>query len=218
MNLEQWFFTVDNAASIWMAGMMTIQTIILVFGGFFGYKQYRFYQQSLRRGHCQKIYILNKKINKKVEFCLSRFTLGHNFNLEKDFPYVPRSLSGIARIFKIITEKYWDSSKEIDDLFSEAFDENNFLGDRDLLPLLIEKRELISEVFYNFQRGFTMLHEYGEAIIHGIETGQEEKKIKNLYAKMPRSMNDKVNHWVIRFLLIDNKLENLLLSKMHEDF
>lgn len=218
MDIEKWFFTVDNAASIWMAGMMTIQTILLVFGGFFGFKQYQFYRQNLRRSHCQKIYILNKEINKKMRYCLSRSTVGHGFNFEREFEYLPNSFSQIARVFKIVVDKYWDNSNEIDDFFLKALDENNFLGDKDLLPLLIEKKDLISEAVYNFRRGITMLHEYSDAIFHGIETGQEEKEIKCLYSKLPKSINDKENHWAIKFSLNDNKLESLILSKMNEDF
>lgn len=64
MDLEQWNLAINNASNLWIAGMMTIQTLLIAFTLWIGFRQYQTFTKQFVHPFADKAKKINNKINK----------------------------------------------------------------------------------------------------------------------------------------------------------
>ena len=217
MTLEEWNLAINNAINLWMAGLMTIQTIVLGFATYFGYKQFLTYKIKIKRDHAQKIYLLNKDLNSLLRLVLSRYTIHHGFVFEKEFPYLPKKLALISRSLKIVVDKIWDNNNLIHERLLDISIEVKFLNYPKLSQLFREKNEIIDEVFALYRRNFTMLHEFNNNINNGNDLPHEESSIEEFFLDLPDHYFDENNRHTKRVIELDREIELILLEIIRDN-
>lgn len=214
MTVEEWNLVINNASNIWMAGMMTIQVILLVWAGIIASRQYMSYLAIEKRNHLKSSVRLNREWNNLMEFTFSRTTINHSFNFEKDFPNLPDELRYIARGASIVTEKIWDKRQDSESINAQIFEELSFLQDNRLIDLYHSKKRQIELLEKKYRALYTDLHrlnDYYEGKIEGI---YDKNKIIEEADKFPMFLKDTKNKWGQQFETTDQEFQSQLFFLM----
>lgn len=147
MDIEKWFFTVDNAASIWMAGMMTIQTFFILVTAYLAFKTHEQYYEKKIRSHSIRI----KRDTQKLIYIQDIiFNLTEYVDFKDYQAQLKSKMKGDHHLMYVKSVKrhnlYLKYKKEIENLQMRVESELEFLGDNKLKSLNTEREKLFQQI------------------------------------------------------------------------
>ncbi|SDD44362.1 hypothetical protein SAMN04488104_103021 [Algoriphagus faecimaris] len=151
MDQEQWFFTIDNASSIWMAGMMTIQTFFILVTAYLAFKTHEQYYEKKVKSHAISI----KKNTQKLIYIQDII-----FNLTdpvdfKDYQFdLKKKMKGDHMLMYVKSARrhnlFLKYKREIEKLQMKVERELEFLGDKHLKSINTEREKLFQDIIRKF--------------------------------------------------------------------
>lgn len=214
MNLEQWFFTVDNAASVWMAGMMTIQTLMIIVASIIAYLEFGLKKDEPKRKAISKLFEFDYLIDLEVEELFKGNTLDFQdpdfIELFSNFP--KKYLWSINSVYQIRNKIFERASRFS---ISELEKELEIVRNENLRFLFYDKLNLKTYIESDFITANSDLMALNFSI-KSMEKDQIESRIKEIFKEIPSHSGHRVSNNMINYWDTKKEIQSILRPLLRE--
>ncbi|TXE01837.1 hypothetical protein [Algoriphagus aquimarinus] len=207
MDLNQWSLALNNSSNIWMAGMMTIQTIVIMGGAWVAYREFISKQNEPKRIAASKLFDFDYFIDSELE------ALFHGNNLEFNDPdfqelysnFPKKYLWSIIRIYEM-RNKILERQKTSIDNFEKELE---IIGDQNLKFLFYDKIDLKIYIEGDIINANSELFELN-LIAKEITEATLEAKISQIFQEIPSHSTHSVSQNVRNYWGTKREIQNIL--------
>lgn len=198
MDLEQWNLAINNASNLWMAGMMTIQTLMIIGASVIAYLEFVLKKDEPKRKAISKLFEFDYLIDLEVEELFRGNTLNFQdpdfIELYSNFP--KKYLWSINSVYQIRNKIFERVSRFP---ISELEKELEIVGNENLRFLFYDKLNLKTYIESDFITANSDLIALNFAI-KSMDKDQIESRIKEIFKEIPshsghRVSNNMTNYW-----------------------
>jgi hypothetical protein len=212
MTFEQLTNLISNSTEIWMAGMMTIQTLIIILGAWLAYNEFVLKQNEPKRIASSRLFEIDYLIDDELETIFKENSLNINDPIfQEQFSSFPNKyLWSIIRVYQI-RNKIIDEPSTI--FINEIEKELEIVGNEDLKFLFYDKLNLRTYIEGDFINAFSELVNLS-FIINSLQESEIEKRVQEIFKEIPSHSSHRISQNVINFWDTKKEIQRILKPMM----
>lgn len=208
MTLEQFNNLISNSAEIWMAGMTTIQTLIIIGGAWIAYNEFVLKQNEPKRIASSRLFEIDYLIDNELEtlFKENNQNIDDTVFQEQFSSFPKRYLWSLAKVYQM-RNKIFNKKESI--FINEIEKELEIVGNKELRFLFYDKLNIKTYIEGDIINAFSELVNLS-FIIHKLNEFEVEKRIQEIFREIPSHASHKVSQNVINYWDTKKEIQHIL--------